>query len=66
MWKQLFAQFSCELIVVNKDAESTENSETELFEDIISLLHCFVMRMSSSRRKKKITLIKEDLENEIS
>lgn len=66
MWKQLFAQFSCELIVVNKDDESTENSEKELFEDIISLLHCFAMRMYSSRRKKKITLIKEDLENEIS
>lgn len=66
MWKQLFAQFSCELIVINNDNESTENSEKELFEDIISLLHCFAMRMYSSRRKKKITLIKEDLENEIS
>lgn len=66
LWKRLFAQFSCELIVINNDNESTENSEKELFEDIISLLHCFAMRMYSSRRKKKITLIKEDLENEIS
>ena len=42
------------------------NEEKEIFSDIISLLHCFAMRMYSSRRKKKITLVKEDLENEIS
>ena len=33
---------------------------------IISLLHCFAMRMYSARRKKKITLVEEDLTNEIS
>ena len=43
----------------------SENEEKEIFSDIISLLHCFAMRMYSSRRKKKITLVKEDLENEI-
>lgn len=66
MWKQLFRQFSCELIVVNQDETNTENSEKEIFEDIISLLHCFAMRMYSARRKKKITLVEEDLTNEIS
>lgn len=66
MWKQLFKQFSCELIVANQDETNTENSEKEIFEDIISLLHCFAMRMYSARRKKKITLIEEDLTNEIS
>lgn len=66
MWKQLFRQFSCELIVANQDETNTENSEKEIFEDIISLLHCFAMRMYSARRKKKITLVEEDLTNEIS
>ena len=66
MWKQLFKQFSCELIVANQDETNTENSEKEIFEDIISLLHCFAMRMYSARRKKKITLVEEDLTNEIS
>lgn len=65
MWEQLFEHFSCELIVVNKDNNENENSEKEIFEDIISLLHCFAMRMYSSRRKKKITLIEEDMKNEI-
>lgn len=65
LWKQLFKQFSCDLIVINQDDTKSENTEKEIFEDIISLLHCFAMKMYSSRRKKKITLIKEDLENEI-
>lgn len=37
MWKQLFSQFSCELIVINQDETATESSEKEIFEDIISL-----------------------------
>lgn len=65
MWKQLFNQFSCDLVVANNDETETENGEKEIFEDIISLLHCFAMRMYSARRKKKITLIEEDMRNEI-
>ena len=53
-------------IVVNQDETNSETSEKEIFEDIISLLHCFAMRMYSARRKKKITLVEEDLTNEIS
>ena len=66
MWKELFKQFSCDLVVINQDESNNDNTEKEIFEDIISLLHCFAMKMYSSRRKKKINLIKEDLENEIS
>ena len=65
MWKQLFGQFSCDLVVANNDDTENENGEREIFEDIISLLHCFAMRMYSARRKKKITLIEEDMKNEI-
>jgi len=65
MWQQLFGQFSCDLVVANNDDAENENSENEIFEDIISLLHCFAMRMYSARRKKKITLIEEDMKNEI-
>ena len=66
MWKQLFENFSCQLIVVNNDDTSNENDEKEIFNDIISMLHFFAMKMYSSRRKKKLSLVKEDLENEIS
>ena len=64
LWKNLFKQFNCNLIVVN-ETQNNETEEKEIFADIISLLHCFAMRMFSPRRKKKISLVKEDLENEI-
>lgn len=43
-----------------------EADETEIFEEIISMLHCFAMKIYSRRRKRKLELIKEDLKNEIS
>ena len=64
-WNSLFNKYDCELIVMNNDNCQSDNEEKEIFQDIISLLHCFAMKMYSSRRKKKITLIKEDLENEV-
>lgn len=64
MWKQLFKNFNCELVVVN-ETQNNEYEEKEIFADIISLIHCFVMRMYSKRRKKKMTLVEEDLQNEI-
>lgn len=65
LWRQLFKQFSCDIIVANETNED-DNSDKEIFSDIISLLHCFAMKMYSKRRKKKINLIAEDMENEIS
>lgn len=64
MFKRLFSEFGCEVIVINDTDEKTD--ETDIFEEIISLLHCFSMRMYSRRRKRKLELIKEDLKNEIS
>ena len=64
MFKRLFSEFGCEVIVINDTDEKTD--ETEIFEEIISMLHCFSMRMYSRRRKRKLELIKEDSKNEIS
>ena len=65
MWKQLFDQFSCELIVANQDNTTDDNNDKEIFEDIISLLHCFAMKMYSQRRKKKLTIVEDDLTNDM-
>ena len=65
MWRELFKNFGCELIAVN-EVLNPKTDEEEIFSDIISLLHCFAMRMYSQRRKNKLRLVKEDLENEIS
>lgn len=64
MFKRLFNKFGCEIIVIN-DTDDKAN-ETEIFEEIISMHHCFAMRMYSRRRKKKFEIMEEDLKNEIS
>lgn len=65
MWNDVFKSFNCEIIVMNNVINNNDNDEKEIFEDIISLLHCFAMRMYSKRRKNKLKLIEENLEAEI-
>ena len=65
MFQKLFGEFGCKIVVIN-DTEDAKSNETEIFEEIISMLHCFAMKMYSKRRKKKLQLIKEDLKNELS
>ena len=55
-----FNEFNCSIIVIN----DIEDDDKGIFADIISLLHCFAMRMYSKRKKRKIEIIKEDLEIE--
>lgn len=64
MFERLFLEYNCKIIVINKTESTTEDDEKEIFSDIISMLHCFAMKMYSRRRKKKMELIKEDLKNE--
>lgn len=65
MFERLFLEYNCKIIVINKIESTTEDDEKEVFSDIISMLHCFAMKMYSRRRKKKMELIKEDLKNEL-
>lgn len=64
MFERLFLEYNCKIIVINKTESTTEDDEKEIFSDIISMLHCFAMKMYSRRRKKKMELIREDLKNE--
>jgi len=63
MFQKFFSEFGCEIIVVNNVENKAD--EVEIFEEIISMLHCFSMKMYSRRRRKKLEIIKEDLQNEI-
>lgn len=65
MWKELFESYNCNIIVMNDDIDNSESAEKEIFEDIISLIHCFAMKMSSKQRKNKLKMIKENLEVEL-
>ena len=65
MWKELFKSFNCDIIVMNDILENNDNDDKEIFEDIISIIHCFAMKMYSKRRKNKLKLIEETLEVDI-
>ena len=62
-WNEICKEFDCNIVVIN----NVENEEKEIFQDIISLIHCFDMKMYSKRKRKKLELIEEDLkiENDI-
>ncbi len=62
-WNEICKEFDCNIVVIN----NVENEEKEIFQDIISLIHCFAMKMYSKRKRKKLELIEEDLkiENDI-
>ena len=64
MFKNLFQNFNCEIIVLN-DIDDNKQIEKEIFSEIISLIHCFAMKMCSKRRKNKLKMIKENLEVEL-
>lgn len=63
MFKNLFESFNCEIIVLN-DVDDSKIIEKEIFSEIISLIHCFAMKMYSSRRRIKMKNLEEDLKLE--
>lgn len=63
MFKNLFNNFNCEIVVLN-DVDDAKTIEKEIFNEIISLIHCFAMKVYSSRRQKKLKCVEEDLKLE--
>lgn len=63
MFKKLFDNFNCEIVVLN-DTDDSKLIEKEIFNEIISLIYCFAMKVYSSRRQKKLNVIEEDLKIE--
>ena len=59
LFKYLFSKYHTEIIVMS-ELNDTKTDKQEVFEEIVSLLHAFSMRMCSHRRKK----MKEALEEE--
>ena len=62
LFHHLFEQFGCELMVIS-EVGSPKLDSAEIFEEIVSLLHCYSMKLYSSRKRKKIEeLVQEELE----
>jgi len=53
LFYHLFNQFGTEIIVVSEVGNKKLDSE-EIFEEIISMLHCYSMKLYSKRRNKKL------------
>ena len=62
-FKELFSRFGTEIVVVSELGSAKLDSE-EIFEEIVSLLHCYSMKMYSKRRIAKIkeVLLDENLD----
>lgn len=63
LFKDIFEKFGCEIVVLN-ETNDEKLIEKEIFSEIISLIHCFSMKVYSNRRKEKLKLMKKDLELE--
>ena len=60
LFKHLFHKFGTQIIVINEVGNEKLDSD-EIFEEIISLLHCFSMKHYSKRKVKKLKeVIDED------
>ena len=56
----LFKKYNCEIVVMSEVGSEKLDSQ-EIFEEIVSLLHCYSMKLYS---KRKVQKIKEVLTND--
>lgn len=61
LFRYLFEKYNCKIIVMS-EVGNEKLDEKEIFEEIISLLHCYSMKIYSNRRK--LNQLKEVLCNE--
>ena len=61
LFKHLFERFNCEIVVMSEVGSKKLDSE-EIFEEIVSLLHCYSMKLYS---KGKIPKIKEVISDDV-
>ena len=53
LFSRLFRKFGCEITVISEVGSEKLDSQ-EIFEEIVSMLHCYSMKMYSSRKNKVI------------
>ena len=58
LFSYLFKKYGCEIIVISEVGSEKIDSQ-EIFEEIISLLHCYSIKLYSSRKQKQIKEILE-------
>lgn len=61
LFYHLFKKYNCEIVIMSEIGSSKLDSE-EIFEEIVSLLHCYSMKMYSKRKGQKIKEVLEEKE----
>ena len=59
LFTYLFEKYGCEIIVISEIGSEKLDSQ-EIVEEIVSLLHCYSMKLYSNRKAKKIKEILEE------
>ena len=59
--KDMFQKYNCEIVVMSEVGSEKLDSQ-EIFEEIVNLLHCYSMKLYSSRRR--LRKIKEAIEDD--
>jgi len=65
LFSYLFQKYHCEIVVMS-EVGSTKLDSEEIFEEMISMLHCYSMKLYTKRRVKKIKEVLEDTEDDSS
>ena len=59
LFTYLFRKYGCEITVISEVGSEKLDSQ-EIFEEIISLLHCYSMKLYSNKKAKKIKEVLEE------
>lgn len=59
LFQHLFQHYHCEIVVIN-DLGSEKLDSQEIFEEIVSLLHCYSMKLYSKRRVQRLKEVLTD------
>ena len=59
MFYHLFRKYHCDIIVMS-EIGSEKLDRDEVFEEILSMLHCYSMKLDSKRKAKRIKEVLED------
>ena len=64
LFSYLFRKYGCEIIVISEIGSDKLDSQ-EIFEEIVSLLHCYSMKLYSNRKQKQLKEILESKDDSI-
>lgn len=59
LFRFLFLHYNCEIEIISCDNSEVQDSK-EIFEEIVSLLHCYSMKLYSKRKVKKLKEVLEE------